>query len=159
MAVFQLPVYPGAQRLLIERPPGVPFQKIQFGNERGGRSVLSRLPELRIARILALLRCLILRLSVRHTEIFWGFFLGTALPNFLLFLYFLLFSFWSFLGFQKSLREGGSWKNLDQRKKLWSAVPTNSQNFSRGVSFEAELGVPCILRSTFPTPLQLNSRI
>ena len=44
----------------IERPPGVPFQKIQFGNERGGRSVLSRLPELRIARILALLRCLIL---------------------------------------------------------------------------------------------------
>jgi len=24
---------------LIERPPGVPFQKIQFGNERGGRSV------------------------------------------------------------------------------------------------------------------------
>jgi hypothetical protein len=46
---------------LIERPPGVPFQKIQFGNERGGRSVLSRLPELRIARILALLRCLILR--------------------------------------------------------------------------------------------------
>ena len=28
--------------------------------------------------------------------------LGTALPNFLLFLYFLLFSFWSFLGFQKS---------------------------------------------------------
>ena len=47
----------------IERPPGVPFQKIQFGNERGGRSVLSRLPELRIARILALLRCLILRLS------------------------------------------------------------------------------------------------
>ena len=56
-----------------ERPPGVPFQKIQFGNERGGRSVLSRLPELRIARILALLRCLILRLSVRlsvcHTEI------------------------------------------------------------------------------------------
>ena len=36
----------------IERPPGVPFQKIQFGNERGGRSVLSRLPELRIARIL-----------------------------------------------------------------------------------------------------------
>ena len=47
----------------IERPPGVPFQKIQFGNERGGRSVLSRLPELRIARILALLRSLILRLS------------------------------------------------------------------------------------------------
>ena len=28
--------------------------------------------------------------------------LGTALPNFLLFLYFLLFPFWSFLGFQKS---------------------------------------------------------
>ena len=56
-------------RLLIERPPGVPFQKIQFGNERGGRSVLSRLPELRIARILALLRCLILRLSVCHKEI------------------------------------------------------------------------------------------
>jgi len=28
--------------------------------------------------------------------------IGTALPNFLLFLYFLLFSFWSFLGFQKS---------------------------------------------------------
>ena len=60
----------------IERPPGVPFQKIQFGNERGGRSVLSRLPELRIARILALiiriialLRCLILRLSLRHKEI------------------------------------------------------------------------------------------
>ena len=54
----------GAQELcsvvLIERPPGVPFQKIQFGNERGGRSVLSRLPDLRIARILALLRCLIL---------------------------------------------------------------------------------------------------
>ena len=50
-------------RFFIERPPGVPFQKIQFGNERGGRSVLSRLPELRIARILALLRCLILRLS------------------------------------------------------------------------------------------------
>ena len=46
--------------IIIERPPGVPFQKIQFGNERGGRSVLSRLPELRIARILALLRCLIL---------------------------------------------------------------------------------------------------
>ena len=59
--------------VVIERPPGVPFQKIQFGNERGGRSVLSRLPELRIARILALLRCLILRLSVclsvRHKEI------------------------------------------------------------------------------------------
>ena len=50
--------------IFIERPPGVPFQKIQFGNERGGRSVLSRLPELRIARILALLRCLILCLSV-----------------------------------------------------------------------------------------------
>ena len=50
---------------LFERPPGVPFQKIQFGNERGGRSVLSRLPDLRIARILALLRCLILRPSVR----------------------------------------------------------------------------------------------
>ena len=50
--------------LFIERPPGVPFQKIQFGNERGGRSVLSRLPELRIARILALLRCLILCPSV-----------------------------------------------------------------------------------------------
>ena len=49
--------------LLFERPRGVPFQKIQFGNERGGRSVLSRLPELRIARILALLRCLILCLS------------------------------------------------------------------------------------------------
>ena len=49
---------------IIERPPGVPFQKIQFGNECGGRSVLSRLPDLRIARILALLRCLILRLSV-----------------------------------------------------------------------------------------------
>jgi hypothetical protein len=49
---------------LIERPPGVPFQKIQFGNERGGRSVLSRLPELGIARILALLRCLILCPSV-----------------------------------------------------------------------------------------------
>ena len=30
-----------AKRLLIfERPRGVPFQKIQFGNERGGRSVL-----------------------------------------------------------------------------------------------------------------------
>ena len=29
-----------SQRALIERPPGVPFQKIQFGNERGGRSVL-----------------------------------------------------------------------------------------------------------------------
>jgi len=39
------------QIILIERPPGVPFQKIQFGNERGGRSVLSRLPDLRIARI------------------------------------------------------------------------------------------------------------
>ena len=52
-------------------------------------------------------------------------FLGTALPNFLLFLYFLLFSFWSFLGFQKSLRKGGSWKNLDQRRKLGSAVPRN----------------------------------
>ena len=25
---------------LVESPPGVPFQKIQFGNERGGRSVL-----------------------------------------------------------------------------------------------------------------------
>ena len=49
-----------SSRFFIERPPGVPFQKIQFGNERGGRSVLSRLPELRIARILALLRCLIL---------------------------------------------------------------------------------------------------
>merc|ERR1712070_974819 len=49
---------------VFERPPGVPFQKIQFGNERGGRSVLSRLPELRIARILALLRCLILCPSV-----------------------------------------------------------------------------------------------
>ena len=48
---------------IFERPPGVPIQKIQFGNERGGRSVLSRLPELRIARILALLRCLILRPS------------------------------------------------------------------------------------------------
>ena len=51
---------------VIERPPGVPFQKIQFGNERGGRSVLSRLPELGIARILALLRCLILRPSLRR---------------------------------------------------------------------------------------------
>ena len=40
---------------LLDRPPGVPFQKIQFGNERGGRSVLSRLLELGIARILALL--------------------------------------------------------------------------------------------------------
>ena len=49
---------------IFERPPGVPFQKIQFGNERGGRSVLSRLPELGIARILALLRSLILCLSV-----------------------------------------------------------------------------------------------
>ena len=53
---------------VIERPPGVPFQKIQFGNERGGRSVLSRLPELRIARILALLRCLILRPSVSPSQ-------------------------------------------------------------------------------------------
>jgi len=51
----------GDRTWFFERPPGVPFQKIQFGNERGGRSVLSRLPELRIARILALLRCLILR--------------------------------------------------------------------------------------------------
>jgi hypothetical protein len=32
-----------SSRFFIERPPGVPFQKIQFGNERGGRSVLSRL--------------------------------------------------------------------------------------------------------------------
>ena len=47
-----------SSRFFIERPPGVPFQKIQFGNERGGRSVLSRLPELRIARILALLNSL-----------------------------------------------------------------------------------------------------
>ena len=60
----------GIQATFIERPPGVPFQKIQFGNERGGRSVLSRLPELRIARILALLRCLILCLSVCLKEIF-----------------------------------------------------------------------------------------
>ena len=56
---------------VIERPPGVPFQKIQFGNERGGRSVLSRLPDLRIARILALLRCLILCLSVSPKEIIY----------------------------------------------------------------------------------------
>ena len=46
-------LYVGVGYPVIERPPGVPFQKIQFGNERGGRSVLSRLPELRIARILA----------------------------------------------------------------------------------------------------------
>ena len=30
----------GHKTAFIERPPGVPFQKIQFGNERGGRSVL-----------------------------------------------------------------------------------------------------------------------
>ena len=58
-------------QLVFERPPGVPFQKIQFGNERGGRSVLSRLPDLRIARILALLRCLILRpLSLRRKFVY-----------------------------------------------------------------------------------------
>ena len=59
----------GICAVVFERPPGVPFQKIQFGNERGGRSVLSRLPELRIARILALLRCLILCPSLRYQEI------------------------------------------------------------------------------------------
>ena len=47
---------PGSSMPYLNAPRGVPFRKIQFGNERGGRSVLSRLPELRIARILALLR-------------------------------------------------------------------------------------------------------
>ena len=29
-------------------------------------------------------------------------------------------------------------------------MPAHSQNFSRGVSFEPKVRVPCILRSTFP---------
>ena len=53
----------------------------------------------------------------------------------------------------RSLIEGGvkksGWtKPWDPR--FYNHPPTNSQIFSRGVSFEAELGVPCILRSTFP---------
>ena len=40
--------------------------------------------------------------------------------------------------------------SLCSLSQFFDHPPTNSQNFSRGVSFEAELGVPCILRSTFP---------
>jgi len=54
--------------------------------------------------------------------------LGTALPNFTkLPPFFVLppFLFLVLSRISKILRKGGSWKILDQRRKLGSAVPTN----------------------------------